>query len=150
MSHSDSRRSKTCNLQAYKLRALGNCSTSIRNFRTADLYGTKLVSRHVLIFSITHTINRALQGDLDHRTWKAKCHRTNRKEFVEWITRAPQPLTSRTLTFAVPFSTSTADMAFLPFSLCDIARPSPAPPSMLSPFLLLVSWRVRQCNNPNY
>jgi hypothetical protein len=72
VSHSDSRRSKTCNLQAYKLRALGNCPTSIRNFGTTDLYSTKLVSRHVLILSITHTINRTLQGELDHHTLESK------------------------------------------------------------------------------
>lgn len=39
-----SRRMKTFNLQTYKLHALGDYSTSIRNFGTTDSYSTEPVS----------------------------------------------------------------------------------------------------------
>ncbi|KAG2741806.1 hypothetical protein P692DRAFT_201726163 [Suillus brevipes Sb2] len=65
--HQSSRRPKTFNLQTYKLHALGDYSTSIRRFGTTDSYSTE-------------------PGELEHRTSKARYHRTDRKEFVKQIT----------------------------------------------------------------
>ncbi|KIK32395.1 hypothetical protein CY34DRAFT_101573 [Suillus luteus UH-Slu-Lm8-n1] len=62
-----SRRMKTFNLQTYKLHALGDYSTSIRNFGTTDSYSTE-------------------PGELEHRTSKARYHRTDKKGFVKQIT----------------------------------------------------------------
>ncbi|KAJ8592017.1 hypothetical protein M405DRAFT_734033, partial [Rhizopogon salebrosus TDB-379] len=64
--HQTARRSKTFNLQTYKLHALGDYSTSIRKFGTTDSYSTE-------------------PGELEHRTSKARYHRTDRKEFVKQI-----------------------------------------------------------------
>src|ERR1700709_890440 len=55
--HQTARRSKTFNLQTYKLHALGDYSTSIRNFGMTDSYSTEPVSRHILILSIVHTMD---------------------------------------------------------------------------------------------
>ncbi|KAG1865192.1 hypothetical protein C8R48DRAFT_601365, partial [Suillus tomentosus] len=66
--HQSTRRLKTFNLQTYKLHALGDYSTSIRKFGTTDSYSTE-------------------PGELEHRTSKARYHRTDRKEYVEQITR---------------------------------------------------------------
>src|ERR1700709_1319077 len=80
--HQTARRPKTFNLQTYKLHALGDYSTSIRKFGTTDSYSTEPVSRCILILSIMYITNSALQGELEHRTSKARYHRTDRKEFV--------------------------------------------------------------------
>jgi hypothetical protein len=47
--HQTTRRPKTFNLQTYKLHALGDYSTSIRNFGTTDSYSTEPVGKHVLL-----------------------------------------------------------------------------------------------------
>jgi hypothetical protein len=44
-------RRKTFNLKTYKLHALGNYSTRIRNFGTTDSYSTELVSECILMVS---------------------------------------------------------------------------------------------------
>ncbi|KAG2152643.1 uncharacterized protein EDB93DRAFT_1249151 [Suillus bovinus] len=62
-----SRQMKTFNLQMYKLHALGDYSTSIHNFGTTDSYSTE-------------------PGELEHRTSKARYHRTDKKGFVKQIT----------------------------------------------------------------
>ncbi|KAG0694659.1 hypothetical protein DFH29DRAFT_1006136 [Suillus ampliporus] len=64
----ESRKMKTFNLQTYKIHALGDYSTSICNFGTTDSYSTE-------------------PGELEHRTSKARYHRTDRKEYVKQITR---------------------------------------------------------------
>jgi hypothetical protein len=51
--HQTARRSKTFNLQTYKLHALGDYSTSIRNFGTTDSYSTEPVSGRILIFKMS-------------------------------------------------------------------------------------------------
>jgi hypothetical protein len=53
--HPTTRRPKTFNLQTYKLHALGDYSTSIRNFGTTDSYSTEPVSKHVLVL-IDHSL----------------------------------------------------------------------------------------------
>ncbi|KAH7917303.1 hypothetical protein BV22DRAFT_1135525 [Leucogyrophana mollusca] len=52
----------------YKLHALGDYATTIRRFGTTDSYSTEL-------------------GELEHRTSKKRYCRTDRKQFVEQITR---------------------------------------------------------------
>jgi hypothetical protein len=58
--HQTARRSKTFNLQTYKLHALGDYSTSIRNFGTTDSYSTEPVSRHIPTLAIVFTMDCTL------------------------------------------------------------------------------------------
>ena len=76
-------RKKTFNLQTYKLHALGDYTNSIHKYGTTDSYSTEIVGMctwTILLYS------HGKQGELEHRTSKARHHRTNWKQFVKQMT----------------------------------------------------------------
>lgn len=78
------RRRKTLNLQTYKYHSLGDYPAMIRRFGTCDSYSTELVSYPSFQAPRCKAqMGWGPQGELEHRTPKARYSRTNRKEFVK-------------------------------------------------------------------
>jgi hypothetical protein len=73
------RKSKTFNFDTYKYHSLGDYVEHIRQYGTMDSYSTEPVRRLQLSIYLLICL---LQGELEHRTPKARYKRTNRKEFV--------------------------------------------------------------------
>lgn len=78
------RRLKEFNLNTYKHHSLGDYVNTIRRYGTTDLYSTEVVSSHD--FSTFKRISDLLQGELEHKTPKARYRRTSRKQFLKQIT----------------------------------------------------------------
>jgi hypothetical protein len=83
----DASRPKTLNLNTYKVHALGDYVNTIRRFGTTDSYTTQTVSAFTFdpqkyFCSCFST----WQGELQHRTSKARYARTSRKNFIKQMT----------------------------------------------------------------
>jgi hypothetical protein len=85
-SAADGPKQKTFNLQIYKYHSLGDYSNTIRRLGTTDSYSTEPVSIGAH-FKYLHFFYRHRQGELEHRTSKARYKRTNRKLFVKQLAR---------------------------------------------------------------
>jgi hypothetical protein len=73
----NARKPKRLNLKTYKLHALGDYVSTIRCVGTTDSYSTQSVSLDCLIGNLHGLIG--YQGELEHRTSKARYMRTNRR-----------------------------------------------------------------------
>jgi hypothetical protein len=80
----DGRMKKTFNLQTYKLHALGDYVETIRRYGTTDSYSTEQVSPMPLLHTI---IQQQWQGELEHRSPKARYRRTDRRSFIKQLTQ---------------------------------------------------------------
>ena len=75
-----SRKTKTLNLQTYKLHALGDYPEQIRAYGTTDSYSTQSVSHPGLL--VHSSLLFSLQGELKHRVGKNRFAHTSRKVFI--------------------------------------------------------------------
>jgi hypothetical protein len=73
---------KTLNLNTYKFHALGDYTSTIRQYGTTDSYSTEAV--RALHFHTRFLLTSA-QSELEHRTPKARYTRTSRKQFVKQL-----------------------------------------------------------------
>jgi hypothetical protein len=80
------RRHKTFNLNTYKLHSLGDYVTSIRKYGTTDSYSTEPVCEASYLFEY-QTADWLFQGELEHRSPKARYTRTSRKHFIKQLTQ---------------------------------------------------------------
>jgi hypothetical protein len=79
---------KTLNLNTYKIHALGDYVSTIREFGTTDSYSTETVCDHCLASSPNLPLLMAVtQGELEHRTSKARYGRTSRKDYIRKMAR---------------------------------------------------------------
>jgi hypothetical protein len=82
------RRFKKFNLNTYKHHALGDYVETIRRFGTTDSYSTEPVS---ILFEcplcFMSLIRTRVQGELEHRTPKARYKRTSRKAAIKQLTQ---------------------------------------------------------------
>jgi hypothetical protein len=76
---------KEFNIQTYKYHSLGDYVDTIRRLGTTDSYSTTVVSN--LRMPCTSIYSQRLQGELEHRTSKARYLRTDRRSFVKQLTR---------------------------------------------------------------
>jgi hypothetical protein len=81
------RRPKTLNLNTYKVHALGDYTASIRQYGTTDSYSTAPVRIPFSCSSQSIIHNGNPQGELEHRTPKARYTRTSRKDFIKQLTQ---------------------------------------------------------------
>jgi hypothetical protein len=83
--------SKKFNLNTYKHHALGDYVETIRRFGTTDSYSTEPVSilSECPLCSMSLTRTR-VQGELEHRTPKARYKRTSRKAAIKQLTQIEQ------------------------------------------------------------
>jgi hypothetical protein len=85
-SKSDGPRPKRFNLRTYKYHALGDYPDTIRRFGTTDSYSTEPVSRSSIGPNETNNADVVvIQGELEHRTPKARYKRTDKKLFVKQL-----------------------------------------------------------------
>lgn len=78
------KRMKVFNLQTYKFHALGDYVSTIRQYGTSDSYS----SEPVRVLPFVSGLNLLIfQGELEHRSPKARYRRTDRKLFVKQLTR---------------------------------------------------------------
>jgi len=73
---------KTLNLNTYKFHALGDYTSTIRQYGTTDSYSTEAVRAHSFHTELSW---RSTQAELEHRTPKARYTRTSRKQFVKQL-----------------------------------------------------------------
>jgi hypothetical protein len=73
---------KTLNLNTYKFHALGDYTSTIRQYGTTDSYSTEAVRAHHFH---TRLSLKSTQAELEHRTPKARYTRTSRKQFVKQL-----------------------------------------------------------------
>lgn len=81
----ESRLPKTLNLDTYKHHSLGDYPNIIRRYGTTDSYSTEPV-RLLSSFPLRQS-ECVRQGELEHRTPKARYKRTDRKNFVKQLTQ---------------------------------------------------------------
>jgi hypothetical protein len=80
------RRRKTFNLSTFKGHSLGDYVKTIRYYGTTDSYSTEPVRIHIYPFW-TCTDPFHSQGELEHRSPKARYTRTSRKRFIKQMTQ---------------------------------------------------------------
>ena len=76
---------KTFSLRRYTYHALGDYGSMIRQFGTLDSFSTEPV-RSILLPPWSNLM-QIIQGELEHRTSKARYRRTDRKKFVRALTQ---------------------------------------------------------------
>jgi hypothetical protein len=80
------RLAKTLNLNTYKFHSFGDYVTTIRRYGTTDSYSTEPV-RDPSDFQLPFADLCCCQGELEHRSPKARYKRTSRKSFAKQLTQ---------------------------------------------------------------
>ncbi|KAG6906179.1 hypothetical protein DXG01_015412 [Tephrocybe rancida] len=80
------KRKKTFNISTYKFHALGDYPAMIKKYGTCDSYSTEPVSNtSELSWYPCDLIVFGCQGELEHRTPKARYRRTSKKDYIKQI-----------------------------------------------------------------
>lgn len=78
---------KAYNLHTFKHHSLGDYVQTIRDYGTTDSYSTQIVCFINYFIYLTAELNIDSQSELEHRTAKSRYRRTDKKSFVEQITK---------------------------------------------------------------